>query len=88
MICTFSFFSIFYKVYIYTIFISGIIINLHHVFFNFQAASSVFATAVDEQTLDDAKRRQQTLFQPESWEPVSKYSPGMQEIIDARANEQ
>lgn len=52
-----------------------------------QAASSVFATAVDEQTLDDAKRRQQTLFQPESWEPVSKYSPGMQEIIDARANE-
>jgi hypothetical protein len=44
---------------------------------------------VDEETLENAKaRKQQTLFQPESWEPVSKYSPGMQEIIDARANEQ
>lgn len=53
-----------------------------------QVTSSVFSTAVDQETLENAKaRRQQNLFQPESWEPVSKYSPGMQEIVDARAND-
>lgn len=48
----------------------------------------MFTTAVDQETLDSAKARRPNLFQPESWEPVSQYSPGMQEIINSRADEQ
>ncbi|KAK3088668.1 hypothetical protein FSP39_022127 [Pinctada imbricata] len=51
-----------------------------------QKPGEVFSTAVDEETLEKAKKRR-SIFQTEEWGAIKQYSPGMQEIIDKKAQE-
>ncbi|XP_061164598.1 tetratricopeptide repeat protein 16-like isoform X1 [Saccostrea echinata] len=47
----------------------------------------LFSTAVSEETLQKAKAKGKSIFQTEDWGAVAQYSPGMQEIVDQRAQE-
>ena len=60
-------------------------------FFAQRENGDLFSTAVDEETIAAAKRRQKkprSLFQTEDWEKVKPVQLSMTQVIDTRANDQ